>query len=98
MKCSWTGYYHSCPKEALKGEQTCKEHSGKKCKCGKDAVKECPTSTGQFACGRPLCELCQPCGSDGRHETHDEFEKELDKAMKYHMEQARIRRKQKEIK
>lgn len=95
MKCSWNGWYFQCNKEALPEKRTCLDHSSKKCKCGRDAIRECPTSW-QFACGQPLCDLCQPCGSDGRHETHDQFEKELDEAMKYHMEQARLRRKQRE--
>lgn len=93
-KCTWNGYYHSCKKQPLEGKKTCKEHSGVKCKCGRDAIRECPTSW-QFACGRPLCDLCQPCGSDGRHETHDQFEKELDEAMVFHRKQSEIRRQQK---
>lgn len=90
-KCSWTGYYYSCDKQPLKGKKTCNKHSGIKCKCGKDAVRECPTSF-QFACGRPLCELCQPCCSDGRHETHDQFEKELNEAITKHIKEAKLRR------
>lgn len=50
---AWVG---ECGERAVTSDPPlCSEHRGETCWCGEQAVRECPF-TGQFVCGRPLCE------------------------------------------
>ena len=52
---AWVG---KCKNPVVKGSRFCKEHKGKKCKCGKQAVKECSDVLGPLVCGAYLCNKC----------------------------------------
>lgn len=43
----------------------CEKHAKKKCRCGKQATREC-SHAGQFVCGAPLCDDCK-CGIQGHY-------------------------------
>jgi hypothetical protein len=54
---AWIG---KCGKPTIYGSSFCKEHAGMACcVCGEQATHECD-HTGQFVCGYPLCDNCEP--------------------------------------
>lgn len=52
---AWAGL---CKSAVVEGHKFCSNHLKEKCRCGKQAVKQC-SHAGQFVCGTPLCETCK---------------------------------------
>lgn len=51
---AWVG---RCKSKA-DGTGFCDEHQKVKCRCGRQAVRECDTTMGAFVCGFPTCGRC----------------------------------------
>lgn len=51
---AWVG---TC-KQKAGPDGVCDEHRKIKCRCGKQAVRECDTTMGPFVCGFPTCGKC----------------------------------------
>ena len=51
---AWVG---TC-KQPAGAEGVCDEHRKVKCRCGRQAIRECDTTMGPFVCGFPTCGRC----------------------------------------
>lgn len=51
---AWVG---TC-KQKAGPDGVCDEHRKVKCRCGKQAIRECDTTMGPFVCGFPTCGRC----------------------------------------
>ena len=52
---AWVG---QCKKPAAHGD-FCAQHVAEKCRCGRQAVRDCDATIGPMVCGQPLCGKCR---------------------------------------